>query len=134
MIIHSFIHSFIFTSFITLLVDSNMNMWTNAYNTYGNALQRDQQPSSWLNQNVSSGFNSKSSANRQNGFNGDHFTNFLFRSVCPTFRQLPEWCNKSIRRWTNVRSGVSTIQWLRQHFRPAVPRVVITAVQSSQRS
>jgi len=37
-------------------------MWTNGYNTYGNALQRDAQPSNWLNQNVSNGISSKSLA------------------------------------------------------------------------
>jgi hypothetical protein len=37
-------------------------MWTNGYNTYGNALQRDAQPSNWLNQNISNGISSKSLA------------------------------------------------------------------------
>ncbi len=35
-------------------------MWGSGYNTYGNALQRDMQPANWLNQNISTGLNSKS--------------------------------------------------------------------------
>lgn len=35
-------------------------MWTNGFNTFGNAIQPDMQPNNWLNQNISSGLNSKS--------------------------------------------------------------------------
>ncbi len=61
--IHSFIHSYKFILLISF-IDSYKNMWTNGYYTYGNALQRDMQPSNWLNQNISSGLNSKSLAIR----------------------------------------------------------------------
>ncbi len=58
---NSFIHSYTFILLISL-ISSNMNMWTNGYNIYGNALQRDTQPNTWFNQDFSGALNSKSLA------------------------------------------------------------------------